>query len=458
MSPVTLATVCGGLILLGLIAYAVLGGADFGGGIWDLFASGSSAERQRKLIANAMGPVWEANNVWLIYVIVMTFTCFPLVYAAISTALFIPIILALLGIVLRGAAFGFRSYYSRRAGIASVWGRIFSAASVITPFLLGMVAGAIAGGHIRVRGGQVIADYWSTWTTPFAFACGAFALGLCAVLAATYLSVEALDAGDFPLVRTFQAGAIVAGAITALIGAIAALLTRAEAPVLWRGLVGQALPFSLGAVLIGLGTAFCLLVSRYRLARILVAAETACILAAWGVAQYPYLVVPDLTMENAASPPNVLALAIIGTLVGMVVLLPSLWYLFRIFKSPNPPHPRLTAASFAQSLPSADQPNPLPPTPGAPADAGQGTPAQSDQARTDAQTDSPTEAQISTHDEARQEAPHLGPIPADRETLLLLPLAALLSLGVWDRLRDAYDRWCLRSRRARHTHQTRHHG
>jgi len=350
MSTLTLATICAALIWFALIAYAVLGGADFGGGVWDLLARGSRAEKERAAIANALGPVWEANNVWLIFVIVLTWTTFPIVYAAISTALFIPLTLALVGIIFRGAAFGFRSAYGRRIGAAQAWGRVFSVASVITPFLLGMVAGAIAGGDIRVHGQEVIANYWTTWTTPFAFACGAFALGLCSVLAATYLTAEAQMNGDRDLIAIFLPRAIIAGAVTAVLGAIAAALARWEDPLLWSGLIGKALPLSLGAVLVGLATAGALILGGYRLARILVAAETALIIGAWGVAQYPYMVVPDLTVQNAASPASTLTLAIISSLIGLLILLPSLWYLFVIFKIPTGAHPRETAASFALSL------------------------------------------------------------------------------------------------------------
>jgi cytochrome bd ubiquinol oxidase subunit II len=350
MSTLTLATICAALIWFALIAYAVLGGADFGGGVWDLLARGPRAEKQRAAIASALGPVWEANNVWLIFVIVLTWTTFPIVYAAISTALFIPLTLALVGIIFRGAAFGFRSAYGRRIGVAEAWGYVFSVASVVTPFLLGMIAGAIAGGDIHIHGRQVVANYWTTWTTPFAFACGAFALGLCSVLAATYLTAEAQTNGDHQMLGIFLPRAILAGAATAVIGAIAALLARWEEPVLWEGLVGRALPLSLGAVLVGLATAATLVLGRYRLARMLVAAETALIIAAWGVAQYPYLIVPDLTLQNAASPASTLTFAIISSLLGMLILLPSLWYLFVIFKIPTGARPKETAASFALSL------------------------------------------------------------------------------------------------------------
>lgn len=348
MPSTTLAIICAILIGLGVVAYAVLGGADFGGGVWDFLATGPLAQRQRDAISHAIGPVWEANNVWLIYVIVVTWTAFPIVYATVSTALFVPLVLALVGIILRGAAFGFRSQFAKRAGSAGAWGRVFNTASIIAPFLLGAVAGAIASGHVRVRNGIVTANEWTIWTTPFTLACGAFAVGLCSVIAATYLSVEALDASDMPLVVYFRGRAIVAGAVTAVIGAITAILSVSESPILWRGLIGRALPLSAGAVLIGLATAFALLTGLYRAARLLVAAETACILAAWGLAQYPYLIIPDVTLKNAAVPNSVLTATIIASAAGMLILLPSLWYLFHIFKAVRPTRAKLTAAQLAE--------------------------------------------------------------------------------------------------------------
>jgi cytochrome d ubiquinol oxidase subunit II len=347
MSTLTLASICAVLVGMGLVAYATLGGADFGGGVWDLLANGPLAERQRKAIANALGPVWEANNVWLVYVLVVTWTAFPVVYASVSTALFVPVVLALVGIVCRGAAFGFRSHYGRRATIGNVWGQVFSIASTITPFLLGCIAGTIASGRIRVVNGTVNVNYLTVWISPFSFACGAFAVMLCAELAATYLTVEAQTSGDLALMVVFRGKAIVAGAITAALGAVAAIVAAIEAPRLWHGLLGSALPLSLAAILIGLAAAVTLLTGLYRAARLLVMAETACIFAAWGVAQYPYLIVPDVTLTNAASPPSVLAAVIIASLVGMMVLLPSLWYLFHIFKGVHVPHPRRTAAQLA---------------------------------------------------------------------------------------------------------------
>jgi cytochrome bd ubiquinol oxidase subunit II len=370
MSQTTLATLSATLILLALIAYAVLGGADFGGGIWDLLARGPTATRQRAAIAQAMGPVWESNNVWLIFVLVVTWTAFPIVYASVSAALFIPITLVVIGIVLRGASFSFRSNYGLQVGSGVRWGHVFDVASAITPFLLGTVAGALASGGIRVSGTpvQVQANIWTTWTTPFALSCGAFALGLCAVLSAIYLTVETRGAGDRMLADLFRRRGLIAGAVTAVIGIVAALLARGEAPVLWQGLTGKALPLMLGAVLIGLATGGALLREADGIARILVAAGTACIFVAWGVAQWPDLIVPDVTIDNAASPSSVLAPLLVVSLIGLAVLLPALWYLFYVVKlrsgpgrTPRGPRTRaggdgtregaaVTTASFVASL------------------------------------------------------------------------------------------------------------
>ncbi|HEU0027588.1 MAG TPA: cytochrome d ubiquinol oxidase subunit II [Ktedonobacterales bacterium] len=324
------------MILLGLIAYATLGGADFGGGVWDLLASGPNKRRERAAIASAIGPVWEANNVWLIFVIVVTWTAFPLVYATVSTALFFPVALALVGIVMRGAAFGFRAHVREATRSATTWGVVFSVTSVVTPFMLGTIAGALATGDIRVIGDTVIVNYWTVWTAPFPLACGAFALSMCATLAATYLTVEAHNEDDVALVAVFQKRAMVAGAVTAAIGLVAALLTYLEAPVLWRGLFGQALPATLLAMGLGLATAVALILSAYRIARVLVAAMVALIFVAWGVAQYPYLVVPDLTLANTASPAITQELTFFSLLIGCALLAPSLYALLRVFKGRNP--------------------------------------------------------------------------------------------------------------------------
>src|SRR6059058_2791233 len=172
-------------ILASLIIYALMGGADFGGGIWNLLAFGPHAKRQREAIADAIAPIWEANNVWLILVIVLLFTGFPRGFTTMMTALNIPMTVMLLGIVLRGSAFVFRKYDvkdERR------WSTVFGMASFLTPFFQGMILGALTTGQIRVEQGRVLTGFMAGWLTPFALSCGVFALGLLAIVEATYIT------------------------------------------------------------------------------------------------------------------------------------------------------------------------------------------------------------------------------------------------------------------------------
>src|SRR2546425_10351992 len=173
-------------ILASLIIYALMGGADFGGGIWSLLAFGVRAQRQREAIADAIAPIWEANHVWLILVIVLLFTGFPGAFATMMTALNIPMTVMLLGIVLRGSAFVFRKYDLKKE---RRWSNVFGMASFLTPFFQGVILGALTTGQIRVEQGRVLTGFMAGWLTPFALSCGVFALGLFAFLAATYLTL-----------------------------------------------------------------------------------------------------------------------------------------------------------------------------------------------------------------------------------------------------------------------------
>ncbi len=325
-----------GTLWLALIVYAALGGADFGAGTWDLLATGPLAERQRRLVGQALGPVWETNHVWLIFLIVGLYVAFPNAFSVLSIALFLPFTLALIGIVLRGAAFGFRSHITKEAMIGRVWGRVFSSASTITPFLFGTCAAAVASGQIRVVGGSVQTLIWTGWTTPFALTIGAMALALCSTLAAIYLTIEAQTMKDSELEEVFRLRAIIAGAITAALGALGILLSPFEAPLLWSGMLAHAIPVVIVTMLVGLGTAVALFGRRYRLARMLIVIETGCFFAAWGASQLPYLIPPQVTVENSASPPLTMEEFLICVVAGMIFLLPSLWFLFHVFKGRNP--------------------------------------------------------------------------------------------------------------------------
>jgi len=333
MMEVDLAYAMVAVLWLALIAYAVLGGADFGAGMWDLLAFGRTAEKQRNLINQALGPVWEANHVWLIFLIVGLYAAFPFAFAKVSIALFLPLTLALLGIVLRGAAFIFRTYAVNAGTFTRVWSRVFSSTSTITPFLFGTAAAAVARGRIRVQGEFVETDLSTIWLTPFALTIGVMAVSLCAVLAAIYLTVEAQHAKEEELVRVYRWRALLAGAVTAALGAWGLFLAPSAAPLLWNGMLDHALPLVFATMLTGGVTAVMLLLQKYRLARILIVLETAGLLGAWGISQLPYLIPPDVTVERAAGSPVMITALLIGSLLGMIILLPSLWLLFRIFKS-----------------------------------------------------------------------------------------------------------------------------
>ena len=241
MTHVSLVYLAAGMALVGLMAYAVLGGADFGGGVWDLFATGPRRHAQRQAIARAMGPVWEANHVWLIFVIVVLFTCFPYGYAPLGIALFVPFHLALAGIMLRGAAFVFRAYAAHGGRgdptgdpPASWWGTVFGIASLISPFLLGLAFGVVTGGGVRLdEAGNVRPMTAPYWLSPYAVGCGLLALSTCAYLAAVYLVVETGGA----LREDFRLRAIVSGTTTAGLALLVLLFAWREADWFFRQLV-----------------------------------------------------------------------------------------------------------------------------------------------------------------------------------------------------------------------------
>jgi len=320
-----------GAMMVSLTLYALLGGADFGGGVWDLLATGERKQAQRELIAEAIGPIWEANHVWLILVIVLLFTCFPPAFSAISTALHIPLTLMLVGIVLRGSAFTFRSYDDKADRVQRRWGRVFSIASLITPILLGVTVGAISSGRIRSKDGIVATGFFSTWLAPFPFAVGFFALALFALLAAVYLTVEAKDE---QLREDFRLRALITAVFTGVMALAVFTLSSSGAPEIRRDLSQSAWtwPLQISTAVCAIAAIWFLWKRKFQLARLAAAGQVTLILWGWGAAMLPHLVVPDLTIENAAAPGITLRLTLTALLVGSLLLFPSFYYLFRIFK------------------------------------------------------------------------------------------------------------------------------
>jgi cytochrome bd ubiquinol oxidase subunit II len=342
--PPSRALVVAAVMVGGLVAYSLSGGADFGGGVWDLLARGPRRSRQRAAIAHAIGPIWEANHVWLILVVVLLFTCFPPAFADLMIVLHIPLSLMLVGIVLRGSTFAFRSYDVATDHAQPRWGRIFAVASLVTPFLLGTVVGAIASGSVgraaASRAQMTFADtYVASWVTPFALAVGLLALALFAFLAAVYLTVAVEN--DKELQDDFRRRAL-AAAIAVLVAAAGTLaLAPTSAPE-----VGGALVFATWAHVLHAATAVAAVAAvvalvwrRFRVARIVAAAQVACIIVGWALAQYPYVVPPTHTIEGAAAPPATLGAVLIAVAAGAVILFPSLFYLFRVFTGADDTHP-----------------------------------------------------------------------------------------------------------------------
>lgn len=307
--------------LLGLVmaaaltAYALLGGADYGGGVWDLLATGPSAPRQRATIARAIGPVWEANHVWLILVVTVLFTGFPPAFAWLGTNLHLPIMLALIGIVLRGSAFVFGAHEPSLH--EDGWGRLFAVASTVTPVFLGILVGAITEGEP------------GRWLTTFSVSVGLFTLTLFAYLAAVYLTLEARedDVRD-----AFRARALAAGVLAGVMALVTLLLARG-APHVWEGLTGSlwAVPLHGMTAAASIGALSALWTRRYWWARSAAIAQVTLIVWGWALTQYPYLIRPALRFDAAAAPRATLVLLVQVLLCGAAVVLPSLIYLFRIF-------------------------------------------------------------------------------------------------------------------------------
>jgi len=315
--------------LASLILYALMGGADFGGGVWDLLARGPRRQRQREAIADAIGPIWEANHVWLILVIVLLFTAWPKAFAAMMTALHIPLTAMLLGIVLRGTAFVFRKYDSKRD--QPRWSRVFGISSAFTPFVQGATLGALTTGTIRVENGSVQTGFFAGWLTPFAIACGVFALILFAFLAAVYLTLD--TEADTEVQEDFRRRAMISGLLLIPVAVVVFFTSLRGAPEMYHGLTNWwAPPLLIWTTICGVAAFAGLRYRRFALARIAAIGQVTTILLGWCFAQYPHLIYPDLTIRNTSAPELTLRLLAIALAFGAIVLLPSLYYLFHVFK------------------------------------------------------------------------------------------------------------------------------
>lgn len=332
----TLAEAVLALMWVGLTAYTLFGGADFGAGGWDLVAGGAvSGAGRRALVEHSIGPVWEANHVWLIFVLVVLWTGFPAVFAAIASTLYLPLTAAALGIIARGSAFAFRKSVEPLA-LRRFFGAGFALSSVVTPFFLGTVAGAVASG--RVPPGIAQGDIVRSWLNPTSVFGGVLAVATCAYLAAVFLCADAQRAGDSSLVAWFRARAVASALVVGglALGGIAVL--HADAPLLFSGLTHRGLPLVVLSGLAGLASILLLLRHRLVAARAAAGLAVTAVIWGWATAQYPWMLPPELTIAQAAAPRTTLVAMLVSLIVGGILLVPSLGLLFTLFqRAPRKP-------------------------------------------------------------------------------------------------------------------------
>jgi cytochrome d ubiquinol oxidase subunit II len=313
------------LMLIGLAAYAVLGGADFGAAFWQLAAHGEQDRAVRDHAYRAMGPVWEANHVWLIFVLVICWTAYPQAFASIFSTLTVPLFIAGVGIVLRGTAYAVHAGTAREIERRTIDG-VFSISSILTPFALGTVVGAIASDRVPV--GNARGDLLTSWVNPSSIAVGVLAVATAAYVAAVYLAGDAHRAGRNTLANAFRRRALAAGVVTGAIAFAALAVVSVDADrVGQRLLEWPALAAVAGSALAGLLTLEFVRRSRFEAARYGASAAVALVIVGWALAQRPQLLA-DLTVEQAAADRSTLTATIIGVALGALVLIPSLAMLF----------------------------------------------------------------------------------------------------------------------------------
>jgi len=313
------------LIGLGLAAYAVLAGADFGAGVWTLLARGEHADDQREQAHHSIGPVWEANHVWLVFVLVLAWTAYPVAFASIASTLIVPLGLAAIGIILRGATYAVRSTagHTLHGGAATA---AFGISSVLTPFALGAAVGAIASGRVPV--GNARGELIGSWTTPTSAAIGVLFVVVGAYLAAVYLTADAGRRGADELAAGFRRRALATGVVAGALAGAALVVLRFDAPDIYAGLTsGAGLVAVAVSVLAGAATLVLVQRGAAEPARLVAAVAVAAVIAGWAVAQRPDLL-PGLTVSEAAAPDSVLWALIAAAVLGAVLLGPSLAYLF----------------------------------------------------------------------------------------------------------------------------------
>jgi cytochrome bd ubiquinol oxidase subunit II len=321
----TRADVCAAILWTGATLYALFGGADFGAGFWDLVAGDAEqGKRPRALIQHSLTPVWEANHVWLIFILVVLWTAFPDAFGAVMSTLYVPLALAALGIVLRGAGFAFRkpvqSLQAQRA-----MGATFALSSVLTPFFMGTVVGAIAAGNVSPAGED---GPFPSWIQTLPVMIGGLFVASSAYLAAVFLVGDARRSGDAELESYFVRRALGAAVVAGAFAAAGLVALRSEAPYIYDRLVDPALPLVVLSALCGIGVVVSLLRGWRRPLRPLAAGAVAAVIWGWAVAQFPYLLPTSLRITQSAAPADTLAAVIVVFLAAAVLVLPALGLLY----------------------------------------------------------------------------------------------------------------------------------
>jgi cytochrome d ubiquinol oxidase subunit II len=320
---------CLGLVILGVTAYAVMGSADFGAGFWDLTAGGAEkGGRVRGMVQRSMSPVWEANHVWLIFVLVIIWTAFPVAFGSIFSTLSIPLFLAALGIIFRGAAFAMRGQAATIKEARGLGG-LFALSSVLIPFFLGAAIGGVASGRVKV--GNAAGESFGSWVNPTSVLIGVIAVMSGAYLAAVFLAGDSKRADQPDLVRAFRTRALGSGALTGAVALGGLFVLRDDSPDLYDGLTsGGGLAMVILSALAGAATLGLVWTERYGPARLTSALAVAAIVVGWALAQNPYFLPGELTLEEAAADDAVLGAVLVSMAVGALILVPSLAWLYRL--------------------------------------------------------------------------------------------------------------------------------
>ena len=314
--------------LAGLTLYTVLAGADFGAGFWQLFAGrGPHAARVREHAHDSMAPVWEANHVWLIFVLTVFWTAYPAALGSIASTLSVPLFIAAVGVIFRGAAYALRSGTSSRRELRAI-DTIFSISSILTPFALGAAIGGIASSRVPV--GNAAGPLFSSWLNPTSILIGTVAVATSAYLAAVYLAADAARLGEPDLERDFRRRALGSGLVVGALAIGGLAVLHDDAHHLFHELTaGDALPALVVSILAGIGTVGLVFRRRFEAARYTAALAVAAVVAGWALGQWP-TILPGLSVRQAAASHDTLVAVVVAVLAGGAILFPSLALLFNL--------------------------------------------------------------------------------------------------------------------------------